>query len=205
MSYTLQKAWAAADGLSDTSPDKVVSGSDFQTEFEAVQTEFGNKANTTSPTLGGTPLAPTASAGTDSTQIATTAFVVNLIKAIYPVGSLYTTTDSTNPSASSRLGFGVWVAYGEGKVLVGIDSTDTDFAAVNDTGGRKDAVTPEHTHTINYSNTTDKVYGSYDGNRTFSDVGGSATSETTSSTGDSLTGNENLQPYTVVYMWKRTV
>lgn len=36
---------------------------------------LSNKANTASPTFTGTPVAPTAAAGTDTTQIATTAFV----------------------------------------------------------------------------------------------------------------------------------
>jgi hypothetical protein len=41
----------------------------------AAQTALDLKANLASPTLTGTPLAPTASAGTNTTQIATTAFV----------------------------------------------------------------------------------------------------------------------------------
>lgn len=40
-----------------------------------VDTGLGNKANTNSPTLTGTPKAPTATTGTKTTQLATTAFV----------------------------------------------------------------------------------------------------------------------------------
>lgn len=43
----------------------------------ATQTALDLKANITSPTLAGTPLAPTAAAGTSTTQIATTAYSVS--------------------------------------------------------------------------------------------------------------------------------
>lgn len=42
----------------------------------AIQTQFTAKANLASPTFTGTPAAPTAADGTDTTQIATTAFVM---------------------------------------------------------------------------------------------------------------------------------
>ena len=40
---------------------------------------FNNKANTASPTFTGTPAAPTAATGTNTTQIATTAFVQDAV------------------------------------------------------------------------------------------------------------------------------
>ena len=42
---------------------------------KVINTALGNKANLASPTFTGTPKAPTAAAGTNTTQIATTAFV----------------------------------------------------------------------------------------------------------------------------------
>lgn len=48
----------------------------------AIQTQLDAKAALASPTLTGTPLAPTASTGTDTTQIATTAFVQQEIAAL---------------------------------------------------------------------------------------------------------------------------
>lgn len=47
----------------------------IDTAFDTVNTEMTAKAAAASPTLTGTPLAPTAALGTDTTQIATTAFV----------------------------------------------------------------------------------------------------------------------------------
>lgn len=45
------------------------------TGWNLIQTNLGNKANLASPTFTGTPKAPTAASGTNTTQIATTAFV----------------------------------------------------------------------------------------------------------------------------------
>ena len=44
------------------------------------------------------------------------------------------TAENTNPS--TYLG-GTWVAWGAGKVPVGVDGSDTDFATVEQTGGEK--------------------------------------------------------------------
>ena len=67
-------------------------------------------------TLTGVPVAPTAATGTNTTQIATTAFVTAGIQAAYPVGSIYMSTVSTDPA--TLLGFGTWVAFGAGRVLI---------------------------------------------------------------------------------------
>jgi len=100
----------------------------------------------TSPTLGGTPTAPTATYGTNTTQIATTAFVQAALQAIYPVGTLYTNTANiTNPA--TLLGFGTWVEIGSGKVLVGQDTGDALFDTLGETGGSKDAIVVSHGHT----------------------------------------------------------
>mgnify|MGYP003645173477 FL=1 len=36
--YTLQVTWSGKDALSDSDPNKVISGADFNTEFSAVKT-----------------------------------------------------------------------------------------------------------------------------------------------------------------------
>ena len=73
--YTLAVSWSGKDALSDSDSAKVISGSDFNTEFTTIRTAINSKADIASETLTGTPLAPTAAAATNSTQIATTAFV----------------------------------------------------------------------------------------------------------------------------------
>lgn len=52
----------------------------------------------------------------------------------YPVGSIKISTNNVNPS--TYLG-GTWVAWGTGKVPVGIDTTDSDFNTSEKTGGSK--------------------------------------------------------------------
>ena len=55
-----------------------------------------SKANLASPTFTGTPKAPTAAAGTNTTQIATTAFVVTAISGKADSSSVYTKTEVDN-------------------------------------------------------------------------------------------------------------
>ena len=175
-----------------------------------------------SPTLTGTPVAPTATAGTNTTQIATTAFVqaaALTLATIYPVGSIYTSTVSTNPATT--FGFGTWVAFGAGRVLIG---TDGSSYLPGTTGGSADAIVPSHTHTASTA-ITDPGHShtiGYTGNLNYSGGGGNANTywgagsnqatnsattgitaaTTVNTTGTSVTG-ANLQPYIVVYMWNR--
>lgn len=67
------------DALLTGNPDKIIKGAEIDAEYNAIATAVASKADTTSPTFTGTPIAPTASAGTNTTQIATTAFVVTAV------------------------------------------------------------------------------------------------------------------------------
>jgi len=49
----------------------------------------------------------------------------NIASAAYPVGAVFIAVVSTNPS--SLLGFGTWAAFGTGRMLIGIDGSDSDF------------------------------------------------------------------------------
>ena len=184
-------------------------------------TNYMTGATFLSPTLTGVPIAPTASPGTNTTQIATTAFVTAAalsLSTIYPIGSIYTSTVSTNPN--TLFGFGTWVAFGAGRVLLG----DGGGYAAGATGGSADAIVVSHTHSATTTSTdsghshgispgawTDgggKVEGnsfSFGGKVTATQT---STANITSSTSISTTGSSgtgaNLQPYVVVYMWNRT-
>ncbi len=70
----------------------------------------------------------------------------------WPVGSIYISVLATDPATT--FGFGTWEVYGTGRVLVGIDSGDTDFDTVGEQGGAKghtltEAEMPAHTHLQN--------------------------------------------------------
>ena len=73
--YTKATDFAAKDALLSGDPAKVIKGTEIDTEYNAISVAVSTKADTVSPTFTGTPLAPTAVAGTNTTQIATTAFV----------------------------------------------------------------------------------------------------------------------------------
>lgn len=77
--YTKATNFAVKDGLTTGDPDKKVKGTEIDNEFNAIASAISSKADSNSPTLTGTPLAPTASSGTNNTQIATTAFVATAV------------------------------------------------------------------------------------------------------------------------------
>jgi len=134
--YTKSTNFLAKDSLPDSDPGKIIKGSEFETEFSNLQTAVNSKVNAISGVFSGTPIAPTATPGNSSTQIATTAFVQAALQALHPVGSIYiNATNSTNPG--TLLGFGTWTAFGAGRVPVGFNASDTDFDTAEETGGAK--------------------------------------------------------------------
>jgi len=184
----------------------------------------GNTNGVVTATAGST--AVTATFGDNDTSIATTAFVQAALQALHPVGSIYINAGvTTNPA--TLFGFGTWVAFGAGKVMVGLDGSDPLFDALEETGGSKDAITVSHTHSFSATTSTAGSHthtatrdmlgeqsgpfawssGSYaTKGSSFLNAAGDhshTVSGTTDSTGSSGT-NANLQPYITVAMWKRT-
>jgi len=150
--YTQSTNFATKDALTSGDPLKIVKGTEINTEFVNISVAIATKADLASPTFTGTPSLPTGTtavtqtAGTNSTLLATTAFVQAAVALLYPVGSIYTNaTVSTNPG--TLLGFGTWTAFGAGRVMVGFDSGNALFDTAEETGGAADATLPSHTHT----------------------------------------------------------
>jgi hypothetical protein len=215
--YTKATNFASKDSLPAGNALKIVKGTELNTEFDNIATAVATKADLNSPTFIGTPAAPTASVGTNTTQLATAALVFAAMQALYPVGSIYSNASvSTNPA--TLFGFGTWTAIA-GKTVIGLDSGDATFNTAGATGGAKDAIIPSHTHTATVTDPGHshqyKTYGlgnnGLTGNaNTNSDWGYTQTDTKTtnisvsnSSTGVSAT-NANLPPYVVAYVWKRT-
>ena len=73
--YTKIVNYAAKDALIEGDPNKIIKGSELDAEFVAIQTAVATKSNVNSPLFTGIPRAPTAAFGTNTTQVATTAFV----------------------------------------------------------------------------------------------------------------------------------
>jgi hypothetical protein len=78
--YTKSTNFTSKDSLSTGNALKIIKGAEFDTEFNNIATAVATKADVSSPALTGTPTAPTASAGTNTTQIATTAFVKSSVE-----------------------------------------------------------------------------------------------------------------------------
>ena len=201
--YSKVVAWSGKDALADSDAAKVISGADFHTEFSAIETAVNTKADINGDASEAFS-ATTASAGTNTTQVATTAFVQ--AQYAYPVGAIFTTTTAYANSAAvvAAIGGTTWTAFGAGKVLVGVDASDTDFDTVEETGGAKThtlttSEIPAHTHSYDKQVTSTDAISIHDIVRT---TGGN-TGATTGSTGGGAAHN-NLQPYITVYMWKRT-
>lgn len=115
---------------------------------------------------------------------------------IYPIGSLYfSATSTTNPNVI--LGFGTWVAVA-GRVLVGYDASQTEFDALLKAGGAK-----THTLTISEMPAHTHTYLSPPGVGRGVDGGTGSSISDTGSTGGGDPHN-NLQPYLVMAIWRRT-
>jgi hypothetical protein len=150
--YTKATNFTAKDTLPTGNSGKIVKGTEIDTELTAVASAISSKADLNSPALTGTPTAPTASAGTNTTQVATTAFVIanaipsGLISmwsgtiASIPTGWVLCNGSNSTPDLRNRFIIGAHsdtagVAY------------STVTGSNTQSGGSKDAITVSHTHT----------------------------------------------------------
>ena len=78
-----------------------VGGTSYTIKDSGAVRDVSGKANLASPTFTGTPAAPTAAAGTNTTQIATTAFVQTAIGSKAPLASPALTGTPTAPTAAA--------------------------------------------------------------------------------------------------------
>jgi hypothetical protein len=153
--YTKATNFTAKDGLPTGNSGKIVKGTEIDTEFTAIASAISSKADLNSPALTGTPTAPTASAATNTTQVATTAFVQTALSAAFTSGMImmWSGTIATIPTG--------WVLCNgsnstpdlRNKFIIGAHSDTAGVAYSTVTGsnttsgGTKDAINVSHTHT----------------------------------------------------------
>lgn len=142
---------------------------------------------------------------------------VDLLDLIYPVGTIFTTEDD-NFDPNNHFN-GTWERI-KGKVIVGVDEADGAFDTVGKTGGEKNHTLIESelpqisgdlqfhgsengSHIYNragHFNGT-KVNGKY---RTATAVSGAFSYRTLSFTFGGGASHNNMPPYYVAYIWRRT-
>jgi microcystin-dependent protein len=146
--------------------------------------------------------------------------ISELMDMIYPVGSIYMSVSNTNPGT---LFGGTWAAWGAGKVPVGIDTAQSEFNTIEETGGEKTHVltgaeSGEKGHRHSYINvpSSDGHRFRWTGSGGYSPgYSGASAVITNTVTGEEIytstiaasnasSAHNNLQPYIVCYMWKRT-
>lgn len=157
-------------------------------------------------------ITPISGGGTGSSTVPGALANLEIFDHVYPVGSIYMSVNSTNPST---LFGGTWQTWGTGRVPVGIDISDSDFDDAGKTGGAK-----SHSHDLSsgYALVTGgladnriwfkrKTFENWNANYQINGSGASGSSYVTPQATE-LQGNSQpestLQPYIVCYMWVRT-
>ena len=127
-------------------------------------------------------------------------------KKLYPVGAIYISTTQTNPA--NFLG-GSWVAWGSGRVPVGVNTSDSAFNAPEKTGGEKShtltmAEMPNHDGHVLYNGnwTILSQYGTQYSSRPYRKEASNEIVPNGQKLGGGAAHN-NLQPYITCFMWKR--
>jgi len=209
--YIKATNFTAKDALPSGNSGKIIKGTEIDVELTAIASAVSSKADTASPTFSGTPLGPTAAAGTNTTQLATTAFVTTALTSAIPSGGIIIWSGSV---AAIPTG---WVLCNgsnstpdlRDRFVIGAGST----YAVGNTGGSANAIVVSHTHTAtstvtdpghnhtytSYTNLTgtagaNPIWANTSTINTGSAFTGITVATTNASTGSSGT-NANLPPY----------
>ena len=150
-------------------------------------------------------------------------YIDDILDRIYPVGSIYmSATLSPTSQVEAALG-GTWVAWGSGKVPVGVNTSDADFDTVEETGGSKTHNHPlgnngaagvrnygTMTYVVTGANTNSlwKMDGTTNSVWAWSHNGDSAYGTDLGYSGVRLYGRTEdktiMPPYITCYMYKRT-
>ena len=103
--------------------------------IDGLKTSLDEKAPINSPEFTGVPTAPTASAGTNTTQIATTAFVTSAIgsvgNSLAPVATSGSYDDLTNKPSSLKNPYSLVVNNSEGTAILSYDGSNGQNVTIN--------------------------------------------------------------------------
>lgn len=157
--YVKSSNFTAKDSLPSGNSGKIVKGTELDTEFTAIASAISSKADLNSPALTGTPTGPTATAATNTTQLATTAFVQTALASAFSSGMImmWSGTIATIPTGWVLCNGSNGTPDLRNRFIVGAHSDATGVANTTITGsstltgGTKDAINVSHTHTATVS------------------------------------------------------
>ena len=133
---------------------------------------------------------------------------------LLPVGAIYMSTIGTNPA--TVLGYGTWVAFGQGRVIIGAGTSDMTFAAGSQGGSSTVTLTPEqmptHTHIQNahahsYFNGEEAKWRDGDQSNDQRPIASQGNTGETTAINQNAGGGQahsNLPPFIVAYFFTRT-
>ena len=168
--YVKATNFTAKDSLPSGNSGKIIKGAEIDTEFTAIASAVSSKADSNSPAFTGTPTAPTATLGTNTTQVANTAFVAAALIAAsvveIPSGTLMLfqqtsaptgwTKQTTHDNKALRVVSGT-VGSGGTTAFTSVFTNQTVSTSISvSVSGTTGATTlstaqmPSHNHSINY-------------------------------------------------------
>lgn len=171
-------------------------------------TTYSDFTGATSGDAGTSGLVPAPASGNTSSVLGSDGTWKNIASLIYPVGSIYMSATMSSAAQVEAVFGGTWVAWGAGRVPVGVDTSDIDFTLPELTGGEKEhtltvAEMPSHKHR---QRGFYRCQGGISGGvevRARLDLSADSWDSPMESTGGGGAHN-NLQPYITCYMYKRT-
>ena len=129
---------------------------------------------------------------------------MDILNFLYPVGSIKITTTAENPGTIVG---GKWERWGNGRMMLGVDENDADFASAELIGGEKTHMLttdeiPPHSHTATLPTSSQALTARIQGNDKNALEVGTSDAETTSVGGGQA--HNNMPPFITCYLWKRT-
>lgn len=180
---------AAAEATADTLEPRIAAATkDATAEAKAAATNAANSA------------AAAENSATEAKQAAESVpTLVDLLKAVYPVGAFYISATATSPS--TVFGFGTWTQIKDRFILAAGDM----YAAASIGGEANHALTIDEMPVHNHQLKTCDAVGPYD-----APVRGDGTNEGWASSTHTIANagggqaHNNMPPYLTAYVWKRT-
>lgn len=204
-------SWTNMSGLTPTSSGSYTTSNIVlnlaNTDAWDIQVETTDKLETTTVSL-------TVSVGVPTFRIGTDGYVYNNEKRLITIdeapkysthiGQVIMSTSLTTAAQVANVYGGTWEAWGQGRVPVGVDPNDADFNAPDKTGGSK-TVTLQQNNLPARAMIRQQISGSHwgcDCNKLLTNVWANICMQD----GEFPSGRPiaNLQPYSAIYMWRRT-